>query len=350
MRLNTTTLSLAVFGLLLTAPSSFAQTGGNSYGLPEIYRSEKGRTAAKPVNIRHFNADSSPTLRTSFNLRWGFLTEAEFNELPVDAQRLVDEANSFADRVDFATAREKLAEASALAPNSIPLQFLFLTTSRRAAETTYGDESLMHYERASDALRRLTSNSNLAPEERLRVGRESVRVREGIDSYRERDAKRLEDGFDFVMFMHDQRRQQFEATFEKTEGPEIPTIESILNPPPPPTPDELAVTDNDIWAELQAPGLTLPNIRKLIPDNFGQGGFGPGQFGPGGPVEFGAAADPLAFDSFDPVTGQPINNTGAFAPQGGFPAPGAFPGPGNVAPGGFPGGNINQGGGARGGK
>lgn len=345
MGLNKPITRLATFLLIIAATGASAQTGVNTNGLPVIYRSAKDREKdeLRSISDVRVSAETARQLRTSFDLRWGSVSDKDYSELPSEAQVLLDQANLFADRVDFKTAREKLAEAASAAPNSIPLQFLLLKTSRRAAESSYGDESLMHFERASDALRRLTSNSRLSPEERLRVSRESERVREGIDTYRERDAKRLEDGFDFVLTIHDERRQRFESTFEKPIQPAAPTIDEILNPPPPLPPSDVAVPDSEIWAELNAPGLSLPVVKKLFTNALNQGGgFGPGGFGPGGPVEFGPV-DPTAsgFQAFDPATGTSFQP----APQpGGFPSPGGFPG--NA--GGFPGGV--DGGASRGGK
>ncbi|MDX1973449.1 MAG: hypothetical protein SFY68_13030 [Candidatus Sumerlaeia bacterium] len=290
--------------------------------LPTIYQSpltERESRQARMDRIPDVYRPKDPNselLRSSFDARWGTLEQKDYEALSPEAKGLYLQASEYANFVDYKTAREKLAEAAAIDTNSIPLQFLLLKTSRRAAETSSGDESRRNYELASDALRRLTSNSNLTPEQRLQVGRDSERVREGIDSIEERDQKKLEDGFNFVLTVYDQRRERFENTFDTPTEPEIPTIEEVLNPPPPPVAELPAVPDTQIWSELQAPGLSLETIRAIGANAFNNAGFPGAQPAPGFP-----GADP----AFDPAfaEGFPAGPVGAAPPvaAGGFGAP-----------------------------
>lgn len=343
---------ITVFGLLGTG-----QLNAQSNNLGRTLSQQPDEMVAKAARFGDEEAREmrSAILNSSLQYRWGVLSNSEYDALPPRAQELFEIANLHADKVNYKAARETLAEAAALAPDHIAIQFLLLKTSRQAAETTYGDESLDNYDIANEALRRLTSNSALTPEQRLRAGRESERIREGMNGLRERDTRRLEDGFKFVQRINTLKVERFEKALETEEEPfEYVGIDEMLNLQPPEEDEGPAVAENEIWTYKSAPGVQLPSPPPLdggqggvFGTGFGQGfggfqqfGSGPGTAGGG----FGGAGAAGGFagpgGGFNAAAAE--NGFGGGGNAGGFGAPGAGGGFGGNAGGGF--GNPNAGG------
>lgn len=234
-----------------------------------------------------------------------------------------EEALRMADHVQYEAAVDEVAQAAAAAPDHVELQFLLAKMARGHAEITYGEESLRYYDLAATALRRLLSNPALGPEERIRVSRESDRVTEGRETLRVRDDARMKSGFDLVMQIHRQRRLRSGLEVAQSERG---TIDSYLAPQEE-TEESEALTKEDVWPVLGAPGLALDVLRPVQYIQPGYGAF-PGAYGaeygaypgaypqPYGATPYGAApygADPGAFDT---PGADPFSGGGAAGPPG----------------------------------
>ncbi len=186
------------------------------------------------------------------------LEKEQLRDLNEEAEEYYRSSLNKADHVDYFGAVNDLSKAAAAQPLHIDLQFLLVKNARKAAEISYGEDSVRFYDYAESALRRLLANPDLGPNERARARRESERVRSGKDAVRARDKQRNDTGFELVKQIHHERL--IDNGLTKKQGTE--SIADVLKGREKKDTIIERINKSEIWGVLGAPGLNTPEAQQ----------------------------------------------------------------------------------------